>query len=93
MFARFSLTIPEEPAEKELRGKKLEARCCNCGRIGEYPVREWSWVRYKGSFRDKMVCPTCRREAEAQGGNIVSPAKSPAFSAHEGRSLPAATGL
>lgn len=51
----------------------MEARCGSCEMVKIYPRSQWSWVRYKGSSRDKMVCPVCRREAEAQMCNILSP--------------------
>lgn len=53
----------------------MKARCGACRRVSDHPMKEWAWVRYKGSAEEKLVCPECRKKAEAERGNRVSPAK------------------
>jgi len=58
----------------------LRARCSKCRKVGDYPMSQWSWVRYRGSCRDRMVCPVCRKEAEAYERNVLSPSGSLVYS-------------
>ena len=53
----------------------MKATCDKCHKVGDHQLKEWAWVRYKGTSGNKLVCPRCRREAEAKEGNVVSPAR------------------
>ena len=49
----------------------MRAKCEKCHRVFDYPVDKWSWVRYRNSYRDKMVCPQCRAWADRLGAAVV----------------------
>lgn len=50
----------------------MQAECERCNRWCDYPLHRWVWVRYKGSFRDRLVCPECRKDAEGKGATVTT---------------------
>ncbi len=50
----------------------MKAECDKCHRLRDHHVDKWSWVRYRNSYRDRMVCPDCLEEAGAMGARIVT---------------------
>lgn len=50
----------------------LKAKCGVCNKIVDRPIQDWSWVRFRGDFTEKLVCPKCRLKVEKVPGNSVS---------------------
>lgn len=63
-------------AAKHGESQRMEAECENCHKVSDHPMKDWSWVWYRGNARSKLVCPKCRRQAEARRGNTVAPARA-----------------
>lgn len=50
----------------------MKAKCGVCNKIVDRPIQDWSWVRFRGDFTEKLVCPKCRLKVEKVPGNSVS---------------------
>jgi hypothetical protein len=51
----------------------LKAKCEVCKKTVDHPIKDWSWVRFRGDFTEKLVCRQCRPKVEKEPGNSVSP--------------------
>ena len=51
----------------------LKATCEVCKKTVDHPIKEWYWVRFRGDFTEKLVCPHCKAKVEKDPGNSVSP--------------------
>ena len=50
----------------------MKVECQKCHRVRDLHISEWSWVRYKNSFRDRLICPDCLKDAQEKKAVIVS---------------------
>ena len=51
----------------------MKATCEVCKKTVDHPIKEWYWVRFRGDFTEKLVCPQCKSKVEKDPGNSVSP--------------------